>query len=105
MSITKLIAGAIVAGCLFAVGCVVSMRPEAEVAIGVEQPAPPVEVITSAPEVDFVWIPGWWWWDGGRWAWHGGYWGHGPHPGAVWVPHTWGRGPHGGWVHHGGRWR
>jgi len=114
MSKTKLVVGAIVAGCLLAAGCVVRMQPaavavtpEAEVGVGVGQPAPPAEVITPAPgpEVDFLWIPGWWGWEGGRWAWHGGYWGHRPHPGAIWVPHSWVRGPHGGWVHGGGHWR
>jgi len=107
MSITKLVVGAIVAGFLFAAGCVVSMQPEGEVGIGIEQPAPPADVVITAPgpEVDFLWIPGWWWWEGGRWAWHGGYWGHRPHPGAEWVPHSWIRGSHGGWIHSGGHWR
>ena len=115
MSLTKLIIGAIAAGCLFVGGCYVAVRPaevevaapEGEVGVGVEQPVPPAEVVTAAPgpAVDFLWIPGWWGWERGGWAWHGGYWGRRPHPAAVWVPHRWARGPHGGWVHSGGHWR
>jgi hypothetical protein len=115
MSLTKLIIGAIAAGCLFVGGCYVAVRPaevevaapEGEVGVWVEQPVPPAEVVTAAPgpAVDFLWIPGWWGWERGGWAWHGGYWGRRPHPAAVWVPHRWARGPHGGWVHSGGQWR
>jgi hypothetical protein len=132
----KLMIGATAGACLLASGCVVEpvgpRRPyygppravvvepaapppavvvappaEEEVAPGVEQPAPPLEVIPPAPgpAVAWLWIPGWWAWEGGRWAWHRGYWGHRPHPGAVWVPHQWVRGPRGGWVHQGGQWR
>jgi hypothetical protein len=120
MSMTKLMLAAAAAGCLFAAGCIVRERPvyyaapagppgavapEGEVVVGEAPPATQVEVVPVAPgpEVDFLWIPGWWWWDG-RWVWHGGYWGHRPHPGAVWVPHAWVHGPR-GWVHSGGRWR
>jgi hypothetical protein len=64
MNITKLMVGAMMVGCLFGVGCVVGVQPEGEVAIGVEQPVAPAEVTVAAPgpEVDFLWIPGWWWW-------------------------------------------
>ena len=57
MSITKLMVGAIVAGCLFAAGCVVrAPAPEGEVGVGVDQPAPQAEVMVAAPgpEVDFL---------------------------------------------------
>ena len=106
MGAIKLILGATVVACLFAGGCYLGPA-RGEVAMGIEQPAPPAEVIAPAPglDVDFFWIPGWWAWEGGRWGWHGGYWAHRPHPGAVWVPHSWVRGPHGGWIHGGGHWR
>ncbi len=107
MNITKLLAGAVVAGSLFAAGCVVrAPAPEMEVGVGVDQPAPQADVMVAAPGPEFdFWFPGWWGWEGGRWFWHGGYWGHRPHAGAEWVPHSWARGPHGGWVHSGGHWR
>ncbi|MGO8704759.1 MAG: hypothetical protein ACLQVA_13170 [Candidatus Brocadiia bacterium] len=77
-----------------------------EEAVAGEAPPPPMAEVAPAapgPEVDYVWIGGWWGWEG-RWVWHAGYWGRRPHAGAVWVPHAWERGAR-GWVHSGGRWR
>jgi hypothetical protein len=122
MSMTKLTLGAMAAGCFFLAGCIVRERPvyysspppppgavapQGEVVTEEAPPPDQVEIMPVAPgpEVDFLWIPGWWYWGGGHWLWRGGYWGHRPHPGAMWVPHAWVRGPHGHWVHGGGHWR
>jgi hypothetical protein len=77
-----------------------------EEAVAGEAPPPPMAEaapVAPGPEVDYLWIGGWWGWDG-RWVWHAGYWARRPHPGAVWVPHAWARSSR-GWVHSGGRWR
>ncbi len=67
-------------------------------------PAPQVEVVPVTPGPDYVWMPGYWSWNGTVWIWVGGRWGPRPYPHAVWV------GPH--WVRHGhyyawqgGHWR
>jgi len=126
MNRAKLMMGATAAACLVVSGCIVEARPrrvyvepapagvvvepapapEAEIAVGVEQPAAEVEVVPVAPGPASVyfWIGGWYGWEGGHWMWHRGYWARRPHAGAVWVPHKWVRGPHGGWVHGGGYW-
>lgn len=61
-------------------------------AAGVEQapPAPVVEVIPTAPSVEYVWAPGYWAWNG-RWVWTGGRWVLPPRRGAIWIPGHWER--------------
>lgn len=58
-------------------------------------PAPYVEVVDAAPGPDYVWINGYWWWDGAQYVWSRGYWGVPPSRGYVWVAP--------GWVRDGGR--
>jgi hypothetical protein len=70
--------------------------------------APPpdqVEVQPPAPGIGFVWIGGFWDWDGGHYIWRRGYWGR-PGPGYhAWEHDRWVAGPHGGYVHQRGHWR
>jgi WXXGXW repeat (2 copies) len=51
---------------------------------------PPVRVESpgSAPQADFVWIPGNWEWRTGQWSWNTGHWEH-KHPDMVWVRGRW----------------
>jgi WXXGXW repeat (2 copies) len=63
----------------------------------VERPGPPLHA-------GWVWIPGYYRWDGHRYIWRPGYWARPPRPHAVWVPGRWvPRG--GGWVWVRGYWR
>ena len=65
-------------------------------------PPPPHEVIGVPPVAGYIWIDGFWDWDGDRYAWRTGRW-EPPRPGYRWVPHRWDReGTH--WQRHGGRW-
>ena len=68
--------------------------------------APPplqVEVAPVPPGPDYVWMPGYWSWNG-AWVWVGGNYVVRPRPHAVWVGGHWTR--HGrGYVWIGGHWR
>ncbi len=66
-------------------------------------PPPPAQTVVLAPGPGYVWIGGYWVWNGG-WVWVGGHWGQPPYPHAVWVSTYWVRGPH-GWYRRGGYWR
>jgi hypothetical protein len=52
-------------------------------------PAPPaaveVEAVGAPPMPDQIWVPGCWYWTGGRYVVRHGYW-MAPHAGWVWVP-------------------
>jgi hypothetical protein len=78
---------------------------EKEAVVGEKPPASIAEEMPAAPgpAVDFVWIGGWWEWEGG-WVWHRGHWAHRPHAGAVWVSPGWVHGPP-GWIFSRGHWR
>jgi uncharacterized protein YcfJ len=69
----------------------------------VAPPPPPAQTVVLAPGPGYVWIGGYWAWNGG-WVWVGGHWGLPPYPHAVWVRSYWERGPH-GWYQRGGYWR
>ncbi|MGD0390206.1 MAG: hypothetical protein ABSC42_14765 [Tepidisphaeraceae bacterium] len=73
----------------------------------VVQEAPPPDVYEApppSPDPTFVWVGGFWWWDGGRYVWRHGYWGRHPYGRGVWVRDGWVRGPH-GYVYVRGHWR
>src|SRR5258707_492976 len=57
-------------------------------------PPPKVEVVPIVPGPEYVWIPGYWAWNGG-WVWIGGRWVIRPHIGAIWVAPHWARHPRG----------
>jgi hypothetical protein len=95
---------------LLATGCVVyPAQPyyTGEVAqygdvVTVAPPAPQVEYIGPPPVAGYVWLGGYWGWQGGRHVWVGGHWSP-PRPGYHWVPHTWQ--PYGrGWRMNQGHW-
>jgi hypothetical protein len=69
--------------------------------------APPpvrVEMMPGPPGTEFVWIAGFWAWDGWMYLWVPGRWERHPRPGVVWVPGHW-RDTRRGWVWVPGRWR
>ncbi|MFI4868809.1 MAG: hypothetical protein ACHQDD_05590 [Steroidobacterales bacterium] len=85
------------------VGCVVTARP-AYVGgpVMVAPPPPQAEVIGVAPAPGYVWLGGYWGWEGGRHVWVGGHWAPG-RPGYRWAPHHWVR-AEGGWRLAEGHW-
>jgi hypothetical protein len=68
-----------------------------------DPPAPIVEYVPASPYPGFVWIDGFWGWNGG-WYWTAGHYSRPPYRGAAWVAGAWVRGGR-GWAWHGGRWR
>lgn len=58
-------------------------------------PAPYAEVIPPSPGADYVWVNGYWYWNGATYVWVRGYWALRPYPGYVWL--------HSGWVFHAHR--
>lgn len=101
------VASAILAGGLGLSACVVTPvgPPVAAEVVGprfvtpevipVQPPPPREEIIGVAPQVGFIWAPGYWNWEGGRHVWVGGRW-IPPRAGYYWEPHT--------WVHVGNGW-
>ncbi len=77
--------------------------PQAVVEAPSLPPPAPIEVISSAPNPYYVWVSGYYAWNG-RWVWVSGRWVVRPRPTAVWVGGHWTR--HGyGYVWIGGGWR
>ena len=71
-------------------------EPQGTVVVAQAPPSPIVEQVVDPPGRDYVWISGYWTWDGVRWLWIGGRWARPPHRHALWVS--------GRWEIHGGRW-
>lgn len=66
-------------------------------------PAPRVEVRSAMPGRDYIWIDGYWAWQGARHEWVPGHWAE-PRAGYVWVPHRWEHVRGGGWRLREGYW-
>jgi hypothetical protein len=73
------------------------------VEVAAEPPALIPEYVPVAPYPDYVWVGGFWGWNG-AWVWNAGHFSPRPFRGAVWVSGGWSRGGR-GWAWHGGRWR
>jgi hypothetical protein len=80
-------------------GCVVAVRPApapvvyeqtvpagapGEVVVTEEPPAPIYETVGIAPGPGYLWIGGYYHWNG-RWVWYRGHYARPPHPGAAWI--------------------
>jgi hypothetical protein len=104
-TLAKPVLFALLAGVTLLGGCVVRGTvgvPAPVVYVNTAPPPPQVEVIGVAPQPGYVWIGGYWRWDGGRHVWVGGHW-SAPRVGYRWVPHVWVR-EGGGWRLHEGHW-
>jgi len=79
-------------------GCVVAVHPApvvyeqpvpaaapGEVVVTEEPPAPLYETVGVAPGPGYLWIGGYYHWNGGGWVWYRGHYARPPHPGAAWV--------------------
>jgi hypothetical protein len=78
-------------------------RPPKQTPITEAPPPPQVEVVGTAPNPDYVWIPGRWEWQDG-WTWMSGFWATAPHPQAEWIPGRWVK-KRRGWIWIRGYWR
>jgi hypothetical protein len=76
----------------------------AQVIIRTAPPPPVVERMGPPRHPGWVWVGGYYRWNGRRYVWVPGYWAAPPRPRAVWVPGRWV--PRGaGWVWIPGGWR
>ena len=100
------IRGFFAVGGLAALAACVPMAPPGAVFIAtrVGPPPPRVEVVGVAPGPGFVWVRGFWRWEGDDYRWTPGHWTMAPHPRAVWVPGRWRHHPR-GWYWVDGYWR
>jgi hypothetical protein len=79
--------------------------PPAQDEVVVQSP-PPAEIVETpppAPDPTFVWVGGFWGWNGYRYVWHRGYWHRPPYGHRYWVHEHWERGPR-GYIFIGGHW-
>ena len=58
-------------------------------------PAPRVEIRDVAPSPDYIWLPGYWDWNGRDYVWRSGEWAEAPSPQTVWIPGHWEQTPEG----------
>jgi hypothetical protein len=98
------IGAAVLAASIALSGCVVTARPAyVGDTVMVAPPPPQQEVIGVAPAPGYVWIGGYWGWQGGRHVWMAGHWDAG-RPGYRWAPHHWVQVRGGGWRLAEGHW-
>jgi hypothetical protein len=102
MRIPNLVAPAALAVVLMAAPACAAPRGRVYVRVG--PPAPVVERVVVAPGPGFVWVPGYYTWNGRAYAWRRGEWMHPPRPRAVWVAPHW-RHERRGWFFVEGHWR
>jgi hypothetical protein len=60
------------------------------VSVGVPPPPLPVYVQPAIPAPGYIWVPGYWAWDGDDYYWVPGTWVMPPYVGALWTPGYWG---------------
>ncbi|RTL58223.1 MAG: hypothetical protein EKK46_00235 [Rhodocyclaceae bacterium] len=74
------------------------------IGVDIGTPPPPMRVeVVPPPRSGYVWVPGFWGWDGHRHVWQEGYWEH-ERPGYAYAPGRWER--HGEqWHFEPGRWQ
>lgn len=79
-----------------------SLGCAAEVVVHRRPPTERVEVVTSAPSANHIWIRGHWQWNGSDYVWNPGHW-ETRQVNASWSPGHW-RESGSGWVWVPGRW-
>jgi hypothetical protein len=78
--------------------------PRGRLYVRVGPPAPIIETRIAAPGPGYVWLPGFYAWNGAAYAWRPGRWERPIRPRAVWVPGRWVR-ERRGWYFVEGHWR
>jgi hypothetical protein len=73
------------------------------VSVGIAPPPLPIYVQPAIPAAGYIWVPGYWAWDGDGYYWVPGTWVYPPYVGALWTPGYWGWGG-GVYVFHRGYW-
>jgi WXXGXW repeat (2 copies) len=101
-SLKKILGTTLVAG--FVLAAAASADAKTRVFVRVGPPAPIVEYRSVAPGSRYVWVPGYYRWDGYGYGWAPGRWVVPPRARAVWVAPRWAHSRH-GWYVVGGYWR
>lgn len=70
--------------------------------VAVAPPPAQVEYVGPPPVAGYIWIGGFWAWQGNRHVWRPGHW-DAPRPGQHWVPNAWAREGN-GWRMREGHW-
>jgi hypothetical protein len=78
--------------------------PPSDYVVQQAPPEPIVEVRPAAPQPSWVWIPGYWHWQGNRHVWVAGHWSP-PQAGYAWEAAHWQHFPGAGWRFVPGHWR
>jgi hypothetical protein len=94
----------LMAGLLVATTACATAAPRGRVYVRTGPPTPIVETRIGAPGPGFVWVPGYYRWDGRAYAWAPGRWDRPPRARARWEPAHWQRDRR-GWYFVEGRWR
>lgn len=81
----------------------VFVEPAPSVFVNIAPPCDVDEDIAASPGEGFVWVKGYWAWDGSRYVRVHGHYVARPHAYAVWVPGHWSE-HHGKWRWHEGYW-
>ena len=89
-----------VSAVLFSSACAPSM-----LYVRLGPPEPVVDARLAAPGPGYVWIPGFYRWDGGTYFWVTGHWALPPAHYRAWVPGHWVHHPRRGWHWSEGYWR
>jgi hypothetical protein len=78
-------------------GGLAPLQAQVDVNISIGTPPPPVRYeVVPPPRAGYVWVPGYWNWNGHQHVWAGGHWVR-ARPGYVYAPPR--------WVRDGDRWR
>ena len=100
--IRRMVSGVLVSGFVFA--AVACAEAGTRVYVRVGPPAPVVEVRRVSPGPRYVWVPGYYRWNGRAYVWSAGSWVVPPRRHAVWVAPRWDHGRR-GWFFVAGHWR
>ena len=85
-------------------GALAGAAEAADIRVTIAPPRARVERRSVMPGRGYVWVPGFYSWDGRAYAWRAGEWQRPPHARAHWVAPRWRRHGH-EWVFVEGRWR
>ena len=99
------VAGAALLAAAVGVGSACEVSARGRLYIDADPPPPMVEVRAVAPAPDFVWVAGFYRWNGGAYVWLPGHWDRPPRRGAQWDSGHWVRDQRHGWYFVDGRWR
>ncbi|GAB5545586.1 MAG: hypothetical protein SangKO_053460 [Sandaracinaceae bacterium] len=73
------------ASVFFAAGCATRARVRYATYVEAAPPAPQVEYTSPVPGPGYVWVNGYWYWNGYEYTWVRGHWAVAPGAGYVWV--------------------